>query len=146
MDSVIRQIGSTPTQNCQAGILQPGNPCTALLRHGCNAQSHLEKWLLSFPPRLTEPLPNSRLPAEHHEPQYISGGSFCILSLALFSTYTMDVIRSLYIMKSPLNNVRQAPAHVNIVGTSCQMTNPHITLIGNEKYSNGATTEACARL
>ena len=49
-------------------------------------------------------------------------------------------------MNIPLNTVSAAPAHVIKVGISRQIANPHITLIGSDKYSNGAATEACARL
>ena len=56
------------------------------------------------------------------------------------------IFRSRYKMNMPLNNVSAAPANVSKAGISRQMINPHIILINSEKYSNGAATEACARL
>src|SRR5688500_13087801 len=71
-----------------------------------------------------------------------------VFSFQMFS-FTTDMFKlgrsfcSRYKIYTPLNNVNKAPARVHNVGTSRQMTKPHITLNSNGVYSNGATTEAC---
>lgn len=55
-------------------------------------------------------------------------------------------LRSRYKMNTPLKRVSAAPARVSKVGILRQMANPHNILIGSDKYSNGAATEALARL
>lgn len=49
-------------------------------------------------------------------------------------------------MYNPLDKVNTAPAKVITVGNSCQIRKPHMMLIGRDKYSKGAITDACATL
>jgi hypothetical protein len=49
-------------------------------------------------------------------------------------------------MNIPLNIVSAEPAHVIQVGITFQIRNPQNTFIGSDNNSNGAGTEAWARL